>query len=56
MLLRNNTVEWPVKMLIDVERGIRVRYFPCFWLFVLSAVAFLDRTNIASMVSNPTAS
>lgn len=26
---------------------LRVRYFLAFWLFVLSAVAFLDRTNIS---------
>jgi ACS family glucarate transporter-like MFS transporter len=30
-----------------VARGTRVRLFLAFWLFVLSAVAFLDRTNIA---------
>ncbi len=30
-----------------VERRTRVRFFLCFWLFVLSAVAFLDRTNIS---------
>ncbi len=28
-------------------RKIRVRYFLAFWLFVLSGVAFLDRTNIS---------
>lgn len=27
--------------------ALRVRYFLAFWLFVLSAVAFLDRTNIS---------
>src|ERR1700691_4652241 len=26
---------------------LRVRYFLAFWLFILSAVAFLDRTNIS---------
>src|SRR6266581_8905222 len=30
-----------------VERRTRVRYFLSFWLFVLSGVAFLDRTNIS---------
>lgn len=29
------------------ERGIRVRYVLAFWLFILSAVAYLDRTNIS---------
>src|ERR1700754_3213444 len=29
------------------KHGTRVRFFLAFWLFVLSAVAFLDRTNIA---------
>ncbi|HEX6773694.1 MAG TPA: MFS transporter, partial [Acidobacteriaceae bacterium] len=29
------------------RRWFRVRYLLAFWLFVLSAVAFLDRTNIA---------
>lgn len=28
-------------------KGIRLRYILAFWLFVLSAVAFLDRTNIS---------
>ena len=28
-------------------RGIRLRYILAFWLFVLSGVAFLDRTNIS---------
>ena len=28
-------------------RRSRVRYFLAFWLFVLSGVAFLDRTNIS---------
>jgi len=30
-----------------LERWMRVRYFLAFWLFVLSGVAFLDRTNIS---------
>jgi ACS family glucarate transporter-like MFS transporter len=30
-----------------VERRMRIRYFLAFWLFVLSGVAFLDRTNIS---------
>lgn len=29
------------------KRRLRLRYFLGFWLFVLSAVAFLDRTNIS---------
>src|ERR1700721_3175533 len=30
-----------------VEPRSRVRFFLAFWLFVLSGVAFLDRTNIS---------
>src|ERR1700758_4288871 len=30
-----------------VERGSRVRFFLAFLLFILSGVAFLDRTNIS---------
>jgi ACS family glucarate transporter-like MFS transporter len=30
-----------------VERSTRVRFFLAFWLFILSGVAFLDRTNIS---------
>ncbi len=32
-----------------MKRGgrLRIRYFLAFWLFILSAVAFLDRTNIS---------
>jgi ACS family glucarate transporter-like MFS transporter len=30
-----------------VERKTHVRFFLAFWLFVLSAVAFLDRTNVS---------
>lgn len=32
---------------MSVERRTRVRFFLAFWLFVLSAVSFLDRTNIS---------
>lgn len=32
---------------MSVERTTRVRFFLAFWLFVISAVAFLDRTNIS---------
>jgi len=32
---------------MSIERGTRVRYFLAFWLFILSGVAFLDRTNIS---------
>lgn len=32
---------------VDGASHIRVRYFLVFWLFVLSGVAFLDRTNIS---------
>jgi ACS family glucarate transporter-like MFS transporter len=31
----------------SVERRIQVRYFLCFWLFILSAISFIDRTNIS---------
>ena len=30
-----------------VKRQSRVRFLLAFWLFVLSAIAFLDRTNIS---------
>ncbi len=32
---------------MPVERTSRVRFFLAFWLFVISGVAFLDRTNIS---------
>lgn len=32
---------------MHLERYFRVRFFLAFWLFVLSGVAFLDRTNIS---------
>ena len=32
---------------MSVERRTRVRFFLAFWLFVISGVAFLDRTNIS---------
>src|SRR5580700_10007975 len=32
---------------MHVERRTRVRFFLAFWLFILSGVAFLDRTNIS---------
>ncbi len=32
---------------MSTERRTRVRFFLAFWLFVLSGVAFLDRTNIS---------
>jgi ACS family glucarate transporter-like MFS transporter len=32
---------------MHAERRTRVRFFLAFWLFVLSGVAFLDRTNIS---------
>jgi ACS family glucarate transporter-like MFS transporter len=35
------------RSLMSVERPTRIRYFLAFWLFVLSGVAFLDRTNIS---------
>src|SRR5689334_2903870 len=31
----------------DTTRAFQVRYFLVFWLFILSTVAFLDRTNIS---------
>src|SRR5690349_22605982 len=30
-----------------VSRRTRVRFVLCFWLFVLSSISYLDRTNIA---------
>ena len=33
--------------LMEAATRVRVRYFLAFWLFVLSGVAFLDRTNIS---------
>src|ERR1700759_2510750 len=33
--------------ILTPPRWLRVRYLLAFWLFVLSGVAFLDRTNIA---------
>jgi MFS transporter, ACS family, glucarate transporter len=32
---------------LQMEPALRVRYFLAFWLFILSGVAFLDRTNIS---------
>ena len=32
---------------MSVERNTKIRFFLAFWLFVLSAIAFMDRTNIA---------
>src|SRR5579863_8795269 len=32
---------------LPVARRTRLRYFLCFWLFVLSAISFVDRTNIS---------
>jgi MFS transporter, ACS family, glucarate transporter len=46
-LFQNGTVETPAKTLLAVERRTQVRFFLSFWLFVLSAIAFLDRTNIS---------
>ena len=46
-LFQNSTVETPAKTLMSVERRTRVRFFLSFWLFVLSAIAFLDRINIS---------
>ncbi len=46
-LFQNGTVETPAKTLLAVEPRTRVRFFLSFWLFVLSAIAFLDRTNIS---------
>ncbi len=37
----------PSQSEVAVERHSRVRFFLAFWLFVLSGVAFLDRTNIS---------
>jgi ACS family glucarate transporter-like MFS transporter len=32
---------------MPVERKTKIRFFLAFWLFILSAIAFMDRTNIA---------
>src|SRR5580698_5469969 len=32
---------------IPVERRTRIRFLLCFWLFVLSTISFVDRTNVA---------
>jgi MFS transporter, ACS family, glucarate transporter len=37
----------PGAMMMYVERQTRKRFFLAFWLFVLSAISFLDRTNIS---------
>src|SRR6202041_2005022 len=37
----------PSRSRMTVERHSRVRFFLAFWLFILSGVAFLDRTNIS---------
>jgi ACS family glucarate transporter-like MFS transporter len=36
-----------VELLVTTERTTRVRWFLVFWLFVLSAVSYLDRVNIS---------
>ena len=36
-----------MSMTRDLGRGTRIRFLLAFWLFVLSAVSFLDRTNIS---------
>ena len=37
----------PNSPVIDIDRRTRIRFFLCFWLFVLSAISFLDRTNVS---------
>ena len=32
---------------IPIARRTRIRFLLCFWLFILSAISFLDRTNVA---------
>lgn len=32
---------------MSVERNTKIRFFLAFWLFLLSAIAFMDRTNIS---------
>lgn len=32
---------------VAVERRSRIRFYLCFWLFILSAISFLDRTNVS---------
>jgi MFS family permease len=36
-----------VEAVMLAERRTPVIFFLCFWLFILSAVAFLDRTNVS---------
>jgi ACS family glucarate transporter-like MFS transporter len=42
-----NTEPRQSRSIMPVQRRTRVRFFLAFWLFVLSGVAFLDRTNIS---------
>jgi ACS family glucarate transporter-like MFS transporter len=37
----------PMPVALPVGRRTRTRFFLCLWLFVLSAISFLDRTNIS---------
>lgn len=32
---------------VTLDRRSRIRFFLCFWLFVLSAISFMDRTNVS---------
>lgn len=40
-------MEWRGPLRMNVEKTSRVRWLLIFWLFLLSAVAFLDRVNIS---------
>ena len=40
-------MEASAKMVREMAGGLQIRFFLVFWLFVLSTIAFLDRTNIS---------
>jgi MFS transporter, ACS family, glucarate transporter len=41
------SAETLMPVMTSVARPTRTRFFLCFWLFILSAISFLDRTNIS---------
>jgi ACS family glucarate transporter-like MFS transporter len=45
--LKTKAPESLLPNIAPLNRRIPVRYYLCFWLFVLSAITFLDRTNIS---------
>src|SRR5882757_5459931 len=44
---KRRPIESAARSMMSDERRTRIRFFLAFWLFVLSGVAFLDRTNIS---------